>query len=801
MAQLEAAVAASARRRQESSAIRVEGSIDGIYVQFESFPGYELALTSLEPQRGPIHPELRAVTSHEVDGESIQRATVFVPDGWIGHFTERLEQYVTENTKTDKPKHRNLVERISQLRLATLEALWTDSPDAFPDDRTKAVWWELWLRRRTGDEYRFAQFAEVADIEVAGKRLVFEDRIVALVRTSALQLGAALDLLDDIAELRRPVEAAQFLADLPGADQAEFVNELAERLAKPLPDAPATCLLDTGVATGHPLLRAAISPNDAYTVNPNWGSDDRTGHGTEMAGLAAYGDLAAALLSQNTVQLDGPLESVKILPNRGQNQPDTYGAITAQAASLVEIQHPKRSRAFMLAVTATATDSNDLGQPSAWSSAVDALSAGRAIMTSDKGLVYLDEPQRDAQRLFIISTGNIRRPYDRNHLDHSDNSLVEEPAQAWNALTVGAFTTLGHIQRGVFRKWQPLAASGELSPFSRTSVGFRDQWPYKPEVVFEGGNAAVSPNGTAIDTPPDLQLLTTSSPACTGRLLTTAAGTSSAAAQAAYFGRRLAGAYPHLWPETIRGLIVHSARWTQAMAAHFPGASRQAKVALVRRYGWGVPELLRALRSADDSVTLIAQKRIHPYKDGKMREMHLHDLPWPTDELAALGDAQVQMRIVLSYFVEPNAARRGWSHRFRYASHGLRFDARRPTESRDEFRKRINKLARAEGERRPTADSDADQWLLGPLRRVRGSLHVDHWTGPAVELAARGAIAVYPVTGWWKERKTRDRSDEGVRYALIVSIEAPELDVDLWTPVAIAAEAPVVIETQRPRSH
>jgi hypothetical protein len=43
---------------------------------------------------------------------------------------------------------------------------------------------------------------------------------------------------------------------------------------------------------------------------------------------------------------------------------------------------------------------------------------------------------------------------------------------------------------------------------------------------------------------------------------------------------------------------------------------------------------------------------------------------------------------------------------------------------------------------------------------------------------------VYPVTGWWKELKSRDRSDRGARYSLIVSIETPGQDVDIWSEVA-----------------
>ena len=672
-----------------------------------------------------------------------------------------------------------------------------DDADAFPDDAEQTLWWELWLRRRDGLEDRLDSFAALTGVTVGRERLVFEDRVVTLVLATSEQLGASLDLLDDIAELRQPVEASQFLADLPAAEQEEFVDHLVGRLIEPDVGAPVACLLDTGIASGHPLLAAATSEAEAHAVEPGWTPADRNGHGTEMAGIAAFGDLGQALAAADRIRLPGRLESVKILPDHGENKHQLYGALTAQAASIVEIEHPERHRVFALAVTAPsiAAHPSDLGQPSAWSSALDALAAGRAVSNSDEGLVYLDQPTIDNQRLFVVSAGNVRFPYEADHLTRSDVEVVEDPAQAWNALSVGAFTALTNIRDEGFAGWSSLAPYGDLSPFSRTSVGFRPQWPHKPEVVFEGGNAAVSPDRSTIDTPPDLQLLTTRSPQLGGRLLTTACGTSPATAQAAHLATQIAGAYPHLWPESIRALIVHSARWTASMHAHFQGTNRTASVAMLRRYGWGVPDASRALRSADDAVTLIAQERIHPYSEGKMREMHLHDLPWPTEALTELGDTEVQMRVALSYFVEPNPARRGWLQRFRYASHGLRFDMRRPTESNDEFRKRINKLALAEDERRPKSDSDASEWFLGPQQRVRGSLHVDHWRGPAVDLAARGAIAVYPVTGWWKERKQRDRSDDGVRYALVISIESPEVEVDIWTPVAVAAEIPITIDT------
>ena len=71
-------------------------------------------------------------------------------------------------------------------------------------------------------------------------------------------------------------------------------------------------------------------------------------------------------------------------------------------------------------------------------------------------------------------------------------------------------------------------------------------------------------------------------------------------------------------------------------------------------------------------------------KQPTLRDMHLHNLPWPRDVLEDMGETQVEMRVTLSYFIEPNPSRRGHS-RYRYESHGLRFDVKRPLESIDNF--------------------------------------------------------------------------------------------------------------------
>src|SRR6185436_5211621 len=151
---------------------------------------------------------------------------------------------------------------------------------------------------------------------------------------------------------------------------------------------------------------------------------------------------------------------------------------------------------------------------------------------------------------------------------------------------------------------------------------------------------------------------------------------------------------------------------------------------------------------------------------------HVHALPWPKAVLEGLGETPVRLRVTLSYFIEPNPARRGWKNRHRYASHGLRFAVQKPAESVTNLRKRVNKDARDE-EEGLGADGDADGWCLKPNLRGKGSLHHDRWRGTAAELAQRSHVAVYPVIGWWRERQALGRSESRARYALVVTIRTP----------------------------
>jgi hypothetical protein len=91
----------------------------------------------------------------------------------------------------------------------------------------------------------------------------------------------------------------------------------------------------------------------------------------------------------------------------------------------------------------------------------------------------------------------------------------------------------------------------------------------------------------------------------------------------------------------------------------------------------------------------------------------------------------------------------------------------------------------------------AEGWLFGSQIRTRGSLHSDTWTGSAADLANMDVIAVYPVGGWWKSKKSAERWNQIVDYSLLVTIEVPDESVDIYSVVEskIQVEVPVQVAT------
>lgn len=757
----------------------------GVYLELELQPTtnpdtYEKKNYGLKP----------ALAKPDVSKKPNRIVGLFVPDNAKRAFDDILNNYQNfEPTEKKKnPPLKPFVESIEAIRTARLETFWTDAPDALPQDPNDVIWWQVWCVESAKKELE--NLAQALDARCAhvSQWLYFPEHVVVPVQASRTTMELMLFARFSITELRRATDTpSAYIDDLDLDEQIEWTNDLAERIKWPGSDAPAVCLLDTGVNRAHNLIEPALAPQDLYAVDQSWGVDDtgpQPGHGTQMGGISLHGDLVYPLESSATISLSHRLESVKILPppRMPQTQERFYGAVTKSAINIAEIGDPNRKRVFCMAVT---NEDKSEGQPSGWSAALDQEAAG-----------FVLNGKRAPRRLILVSTGNAPNPIRACEIQRADDCPIFDPAQAWNVLTVGGYTDKIKIQEPNLNGYTPLVKAGDISPFTRTSMLWdtnKRNRPIKPDIVMEAGNRAIDRKKiNVVDT--NSLSVATSGPNIGSRPIVSFRGTSAATAEASRLACRIMAENSDYWPETIRALMIHGAEWTQNMRSKLNPQKKKDALGLLRHFGYGVPTFERAISSAKNHLALVAQSEIQPYgpKD-KFYECHYYDLPWPQQAFEELGDAEIKLKITLSYFIDPNPGALASLDPYRYQSFGLRFNLKRRQENTDSFKKRVNAEERPNSKQKPSSQPDNDKWRFPDAHQTSGSLFCNEWTGPAVNLLARDMLCIKPVGGWWKNRANKDTRQQTTRYALVVSVKSASQDVDLYTPIKAIVDTKVPV--------
>ncbi len=698
-----------------------------------------------------------------------------------------------DGTITTSLAHLAALGPVSQIALASerdlmgprLQAWLNDGRLETPDTK---VWFELSCRGgyRNPKEWSLSSRAQInRQINRLGAALPEEfeapEEVIFFTRISLNELRglvAAVDCVFTYETVPSEILTWLMLKDPPRREIREFA------LTPPPASAPSVVILDTGIATEHPLLKAAIL--GAVSVVPGLldAPADMFGHGTKMAGAALYPDLGRAL-EERRFAASHWIQSVRLIvePGKGisaeENRP-FWPKLTVSGVTKAEESDPlARHRVFALAITFRV----DPLLPTSWAQAVNQLA-----YDDGKG------------RLFCVSAGNVR-PEDlfataNAYPDSLFQWKIHEPAQGANALTVGAYTAKTRLPpESDYEGSRPVAPAGGAAPHTTTGLA-ESPWAIKPDIVMEGGNVALT-NVAAVPDAETLVSLTTGH-----RHLTAPLGlismTSEASARAARMAVDLWKEDDSLRPETVRGLIVHSAVWTPAMRAQFDEPD------LFHACGYGVPDLGFARACAENRATVIVEDvmpnsvlierlRTSPPKKPstppteivRTRTMKVFQMPASEDLLLSAPDADVDLRVTLSYFAEPSTFRSRIEHGL-----DLKWDMQGPQETDNEFLERINDLLRPRDRNKKKIKKKRKSsfpWMVGINRRSRGTVQSDRWSGKASMLAGSKLIAVCPVLGWWERRE--DMRNKAMPFSLIVSIVAPGIYASVKAELVAALQA------------
>lgn len=450
--------------------------------------------------------------------------------------------------------------------------------------------------------------------------------LLGRVKVNEFSLNALLNL-DIVALVDFPLgTVSQEFCELLSVDFEPVINnDLSE-------NAPLAAVLDSGIFSGHPLLRDVIVAEEDFDQHET-STADFNGHGTGVAGLVVYGDFLNCIDSRQFTPLVR-ICSGKIMHN---SKGDTVFSEDKRPEQIVKeaIEYFHREngcRIFNLSV----------------GHADRLYNGGRQMPWAE----MLDRLARELDVVIIISAGNVVTPGVQecdnreefalahcNQLFEKEHRLID-PATASLCVTVGAITRFDEPE-ALERRSLRIAGGPKDSPSVFTRIGKGVNKSIKPDLVDYGGNYALHQitRGSTTWHKTDRNLFEVTLNQTNDKLFKGYCGTSFSAPRVTNLAARIEKELEEQIGESptanlIRALLVNSAsitpemkEWADASADRHDSRRINAKQErCLRLYGYGRSNE-SILKSGRNQVTMFAEELL------PLRSFHLFKIPVPLEFL------------------------------------------------------------------------------------------------------------------------------------------------------------------------
>ena len=558
---------------------------------------------------------------------------LFSDDTELKAFRERLAEYQKGvQGEAKNPAYNHLFAAIEDVRSLSASdrigwRLRVDGKSSAADFEARANFTidvELWDAPTHLDRLvrvqKIVEHVEAAGGEILSRYVGTAGLIVLRARMRGSVLRGLLELpviarvdvppIPDLGERDPPVVTIEDVAALP-----------------PSAEAPLIGIIDSG-STEHPLLAPSLV--DSLGEPETLGSADIWGHGTKVAGIAAFGDIRECV-DRNAFESPVWIISVKVVNDGGRF--DEAATIPDQMEKAIRVVHERGCRIVNIALGDGHRIPYDGGRVSPWAATLDTLA-------------------RELDIVIIVSAGNSaageRAPWGKeaeqitqtypDYLVSAPNRIVE-PATAAIALTIGSLAHANGLPTDGSGGAE-LRAVTELNlptPVTRSGPGVNDS--IKPDLVDLGGTVLYDGMTQKIVTGDQYASagMLTLRPDYLKGLLTSSTGTSMAAPRVAYKAALLARAMPTASANMIRALLALSAsppaEALQCLQRLGPDAQRAC-------LGYGISDVARALDSEERRVVFIADRQ-----ELAIDQFALYRIPLPKEFRTTKGTRHIRVSL------------------------------------------------------------------------------------------------------------------------------------------------------------
>ena len=541
----------------------------------------------------------------------------------------------------------------------------------------------------------------------------------------------------------------------------------------PLADLVGIVVVDSGVMQGHPLLASTIGDAQSFVTEDDRAEDvDEIsgGHGTAVAGIAAYGDVGAGIQSGRFVP-DAAIFAARILTANCEYDPEKLLEAQLEEVLTYFTSNYPNVRIINMSI-GNLNEVFSGGRQSHLAAAIDEL----AYRFREHGI------------LFTVSTGNYIYPAGEDAVTNypsylqRDEARLIEPATSAIALTVGGVAYGPGTDPQVLRREGVerliVQDRGWPSPFTRVGPGVDGS--IKPDVVDFAGDGRFERGQLISPTPQHAGIPTTSKSFAPpeGSLFRTVAGTSFAAPRVANLAARLYRDFPGATSNLVRALIAASAEIPieRPTGLTFPMHDSEVR----RVYGYGIPDYDRARFSSNSEVLLLAEREI------ELDFFQLFTLPGlPEDFLRVPGNRELAVTLA---FDPPTRQTRGDSYLgvrmyallFRNISAAdlLKYLDSMTPEERNALGENRESLSSMPGRQRVILEPGVNTLRSGTLQKGIKRISSSNWTYDGSDLT----LAVFCQRVWAPDEVERQR------FAVVVSVSHSDPSVSLHAHIRQRAQ-------------